>query len=705
MRIRRASGRSTETMRALVPWLALVCAAGCRCNESVQGVQATFRPAETSVDFGRVLENTTAKKSLLLLATERGSVDVELSVTGPFAVPMQVTVPGGSEVAVQIEFNAGSQPVTGTLALKSARQQYQVELKGTGVRPKDCSTTQACREGEYIFESDSCVLHLLADGTACEPDSLCLEKGECRAGVCQGVARLCDDSNVCTVDACAPDVGCLHTPRVCPAPSDPCQVATCERDRGCGQGPAPDGTVCGSVDCVTAHLCVFGACQAIATPDGTLCAPKSPCQGEGRCLNHACVRPDAGELSPDFSLSLPGTPLPAPHGGFLAAGGNLFAEICDLPRRPLEGDGGSADGGFVSDGGVELGCALVSYTGTGFERFTAPHPDGGMRQLLHVAQGRVAALHEGRKLEWYATRDGTLNTAAELDGKTLRESVAATAQGELWACVQPADGGAELLRFELDGGRQTVGRVPLATWLAIDEQGAAHAYAPTSGMLSSFKPLDDGGHVRVLRDAGIGSGSLVAAQNQAWVGGTVLFPEDGGAATWTRAVSDAGAVTLLSPGALSDGNFGVLFYRQCAVPQMSCVEAEQTLFVQAVNLSTGATRWEAVVADAGMLTHVNEAVLLEAGRGTVAAVTERSPFDGGLVNALEIYAEGKQALACAFPSPGRLAAAVFEAGMLFTVFERDGGFMLEAYDVSTLRASTQGWPSLTGISGTRRARP
>lgn len=78
----------------------------------------------------------------------------------------------------------------------------------------------------------------------------------------------------------------------CPAPRDPCEVATCV-DRECGFAPRQERESCGPDDLV----CIEGACVACAG-DGD-CAPD-------RCVNGQCVpvsctnkQPDPGETDED----------------------------------------------------------------------------------------------------------------------------------------------------------------------------------------------------------------------------------------------------------------------------------------------------------------------------------------------------------------------------------------------------------------------
>jgi hypothetical protein len=66
---------------------------------------------------------------------------------------------------------------------------------------------------------------------------------------------------------------------------------------------APDGTFCGSKrGCEVADVCVDGACTVQDLPDGFVCAPATPCQGEGRCDGPVCARPPPTVLAPEWTF-------------------------------------------------------------------------------------------------------------------------------------------------------------------------------------------------------------------------------------------------------------------------------------------------------------------------------------------------------------------------------------------------------------------
>jgi alpha-tubulin suppressor-like RCC1 family protein len=146
-----------------------------------------------------------------------------------------------------------------------------------------CASAPACRHVEPDVSGHACVVSVAPDGERCS--DACLTEGTCHAGVCEGTARSCDDGDACTVDVCEAATGCGHVPRVCPAPADPCRAAACDPLGGCLEIVASDGTRCGPSDCVTAHVCIAGACVARPVPASAACAVSSLSAGYG----HTCA--------------------------------------------------------------------------------------------------------------------------------------------------------------------------------------------------------------------------------------------------------------------------------------------------------------------------------------------------------------------------------------------------------------------------------
>ena len=109
-------------------------------------------------------------------------------------------------------------------------------------------TTDACVEGscENTFRVDD----------PCDDEDDCTSADRCdvAAGSCVGDSVDCDDQDACTVDGCAADGGCSHTPL-----------------------------------CVAGEVCVDGGCYPIVgCSDDAECADTSPCTDDS-CVSAACV--------------------------------------------------------------------------------------------------------------------------------------------------------------------------------------------------------------------------------------------------------------------------------------------------------------------------------------------------------------------------------------------------------------------------------
>ncbi len=230
-----------------------------------------------------------------------------------------------------------------------------------------CSDGNACTVGDTCT-AGACVAgaaNTCSDGKACTLDSCdpktgkCLNDtgtlqnkvcstgaGACGAATCQaGICTLasataCDDGNLCSNDACVPDVGCQHTPNslscddgnpctlsdTCASSkcagskpnacndSNPCTTDSCAKATGCqhlaNTLPCDDGNlctigdICGTSACTgtpqkcgdgnpcTSSTCTAGVCSPqVAVPDGTVCSDKDSCVGKGACKAAVCVYP------------------------------------------------------------------------------------------------------------------------------------------------------------------------------------------------------------------------------------------------------------------------------------------------------------------------------------------------------------------------------------------------------------------------------
>ena len=161
---------------------------------------------------------------------------------------------------------------------------------------------------------DNCVSgkcqHPTASGDCSDGDA-CTESDACDNGVCKGAAKTCDDSNPCTDDSCDAKTGCTAKANSQPCDDgdvcslkdacadsqcvpgeakvcnddNPCTDDACDPKSGCTTTnntlPCDDGTLCTKAD-----TCAKGACagQAIACADGNPCTDDA-CDAKTGCTH------------------------------------------------------------------------------------------------------------------------------------------------------------------------------------------------------------------------------------------------------------------------------------------------------------------------------------------------------------------------------------------------------------------------------------
>ncbi|TSC29379.1 hypothetical protein [Corallococcus sp. Z5C101001] len=712
-------------VRARARWwlLMLLLLGGCQCGDgpNVGGASASFRPQDTVVDFGRVLEGTQVRRSLTLVATGRAGVQVEAVTDAPFFVVVsQIVVTGSGTGTVDILFSAGSEPVEGELVLTAGRTTAKVKLVGVGVRPLPCVPQGECRESRFDLESGLCIESPQADGASCIPSSRCQENGTCQAGVCVGRPRTCNDDNPCTVDSCSPTQGCVTEKVVCPPPRDPCKAGVCDRNVGCKEVDVADFSPCGAVSCQRAEVCISGTCRSVTPPDGFVCAPATPCQDEGTCQEGACVRPDAGDLEAVFSAALGGEPV-AEDGGpvLLADDDTVYASVC----------------------GEDAGCWLAAYTDRGLLRYESPYADGGARTLL-AASGAGVVVLAPEALEAYAPRGaGELRWRAPLGASvgaldagvpagvpgTGAGRVALTAEGEVLTYVTWSEtpfAGAEARRSRLVMLSADAG-VPLAVGpdepgggaarLAVDAARGAYLYTPWDGRLAftSWAPPDADAGVAPLSLDALGAGvpggaaSLALASGRLLVGTQAFVDTDGGvlgALDWdggVRTLSPLAEPVLVSPGGAVGHAFALACDRTDGLP---CPPEALRTVLRAFRSDDGGGLSEVDVLPSPVLPGVfHEAALLQ--RDIVGVLADVELPDGQRQAWLEWISSGRKASQCSLPGRVHVAGAVFAGDMLHVALRRDGVWLLESYPLGG-RTESRGWPLRhASPGGSRRAAP
>ena len=693
-------------------WLfSVLLVAGCQCRPPgpVEPIALGLRVHPAELDFGRVLEGSTRVAIITLTAATRAPISVQLGTDAPFSVATSAEVPGGGDLEVPISFRAGNTAALGVLRLTVGDRSAEVRLRGIGVRPPDCRPSAPCVVSVYSLEEDRCIESPATDDAPCDTGSACLEQGRCRSGQCLGIARRCDDNDKCTDDACAMDLGCIHTPHACPAPTGTCRVATCDPRTGCGDGAAPDLTPCGPQSCVQVNFCFSGMCRAEPTPEGLPCSPAIACLPEAQCHNQVCARVTTADWVPSWSARLSGEPV----GGLASSGSTLFFSLClDAGLADAgAGDAGTDDAGAIdpnSDGGIDAGaprvlldCSLTSYTGTGFERYDrdgGPQPnayaDGAPGSVLAVNSAGVLVQRE-RRLELRSPVTGALRST--LDVQVPRSLLVLERDRVLfWA-----DGG---LQAWVDGGVTLLASIDRPT--ALGRGAALFSWSPDAGMLTRLEFLGDGGVARrELSAGGFSSTAFAVSGNDATLGSSGRAHldglDDGGVAIFDWAGADASGfadeLTLSSSFATN------VFYLRC---DGGCGGPEQETHVRVFDTATGSLLWEVPVVTPAFPGTMLATTLID-GRAGAFTTLMRAEFDGGSRSALAFFADGERKAVCRLPgASGAVEQAHFStSALVITVRRADGSVVLESYDLGALPVSRTSWSTPQGVGGTRSDRP
>jgi outer membrane protein assembly factor BamB len=252
------------------------------------------------VDFGSALIGDSLEAQLTVRNSGRASIPLEWkALDAPFEV---VLVPleaqsGSNQVFIRAR-PTSTEPQRAFLTfttMDGVEQKSELVVRGRAA--PQCPQTDSCLASTFNPATGLCETSPLPDGAACDAQSVCVMGGTCQAGRCVGTPVSCDDGNACTVDVCNAVNGCEHLPAP-PCPGDgACMKGVCNPSSGCGLEPMDDGAACGPVQtCDQAQVCMQGQCVMRDPPDGYVCAQASPCQGEGRCVASACVRPPAVPL-------------------------------------------------------------------------------------------------------------------------------------------------------------------------------------------------------------------------------------------------------------------------------------------------------------------------------------------------------------------------------------------------------------------------
>lgn len=376
---------------------------GCR-SAGTTALAADWELGERAVSFGRVFVGAEGTLTVAVRNGSRAPVALRVEVPAPFTGPEELLVGGGDSAALALRFApAAAGEAVATVRLSDGAAARELSVQGTGVAVPRCVAESACRVARFELTAGRCVEEPAEDGAPCA--NACLTGAVCFQGECVGEALSCDDGDACTRDSCDPLQGCRHSDvsASCPAPANPCEVATCRPDTGCGSEAASDGASCGSNDCTTAHVCIAGQCEERPSPDGSQCAAATRCQGAATCHQAVCTPGPETFLPERWRYERPGYRVY--FEGTVDADGTTYFTEASLtdPQAALELVGLNLDGQEVLR--VELerpcqGCAA--------------------RLMLDPAGHRLFAGRAGRVQAW-STRTGSLLWSRDTSaGRVLR---------------------------------------------------------------------------------------------------------------------------------------------------------------------------------------------------------------------------------------------------------------------------------------------
>lgn len=194
--------------------------------------------------------------------------------------------------------------------------------KCLGAKAKTCNDDNECTTDSCLVPSGDCDYKKQPFGTTCNDGSKCTNYDGCTLeGKCVGVAKSCDDGLPCTIDECEVVSGtCKNTPHngACDD-TNPCTVDDkCVKADCVGVAKnCNDNNVCTLDECKSASGgCVFAPKDGLACNDGDACSLSDSCV-QGQCKgakyidcddSNDCTQDECNKISGCKHTSLKGTP-------------------------------------------------------------------------------------------------------------------------------------------------------------------------------------------------------------------------------------------------------------------------------------------------------------------------------------------------------------------------------------------------------------
>ncbi|MCO4760778.1 MAG: hypothetical protein KC502_04695, partial [Myxococcales bacterium] len=159
-----------------------------------------------------------------------------------------------------------------------------------GGKAKVCNDNNPCTDDACQAADGKCASKAKPNGTDCDDGSVCSEADVCANGTCGGKAIKCDDNNPCTNDSCDKVKGCQTAPntKAC-NDDDPCTEGDICGKGACQPGSkkkaCKDDNVCTDDTCIKGKGCAFPTNTATCD-DGNKCTDADVC-GKGTCAGKA----------------------------------------------------------------------------------------------------------------------------------------------------------------------------------------------------------------------------------------------------------------------------------------------------------------------------------------------------------------------------------------------------------------------------------
>lgn len=657
--------------------------------------------APERIDAGRIWIGLGGHASFRVENLSRAKLELALSTEEPLSVPPSLALSGGEGAEVEVSI-APEAPgaVDARVQLVAESGSREVIIHFDAQLPKECVPSNDCHASAFDPESGECAETVLDEGSACGQDATsCIAGGACHQGTCVGSPVTCDDGNACTTDACVPGQGCAHfdSSARCEDVDDPCLAGFCDPVHGCQTALAEDGTRCGASDCLTAHVCIAGACVERTVPEGAACNEGSPCQQAGICSSGACVQPAATSLQPAWTYQ-------SPYGEILAVGAMdpqeqlYWAECHTNSQVPA--------------------CVLVSANRSGSIRYRAPlHFTLGLVRWMLYENGNIVLALDDAQIEIRRASDGALVATRELLGileplfSPVPNGTSVSTDVNVTALASDGAGSVYLTASAYSySGDVVANRGDFV--VALDDQGAnvrfARRAAYADGLIVDelgrviFKEIStehSPGHLVALNASGTELWNVTPVEiPPVAVSGNRILQSDG----QVRRASDGTDVAFLP----STGMWlqGVLL-RGSSAWTLTSGDINPTVSVSRVETDTHVLRWSTTPDPLGgyaptFLLEKNDAVLLAGRAATTGSTLWELDADGRVTFACQL-GSGNAQLTSPWLGTGRLYAFSYEE---CPTCLRDNGSIIVAYDLPGRLPASSGWIEAKG-SGARSNRP